>query len=51
MSVSLQPGALDGRRFFPWIHSLVEKRGPDILRMKGILALDDTTPLHHPGLH
>jgi len=41
MSVSLQAGALDGRRFFPWIHGLVEEQGPDILRMKGILALDD----------
>ncbi|MGE4336145.1 MAG: GTP-binding protein [Pigmentiphaga sp.] len=39
MSVSLQTGDLDGNRFFPWLQGLVERQGPDILRLKGLLAL------------
>ncbi|MEI2416996.1 GTP-binding protein [Orrella sp. JC864] len=41
MSVSLQAGMLDANRFFPWIQGLVDAQGPNILRMKGILALAD----------
>jgi G3E family GTPase len=37
-SISLRTGELDQAKFFPWIHRLTQERGPDILRMKGILA-------------
>jgi G3E family GTPase len=40
-SISLRTGELDPGRFFPWIHDLTQARGPDILRMKGILAFRD----------
>lgn len=38
-SVSLRVGEIDGNRFFPWIHELTQAQGPNILRMKGVLAL------------
>ncbi len=38
-SVSLLAGEIDGTRFFPWIHALTQAEGANILRMKGILAL------------
>lgn len=38
-SVSLRVGEIDGNRFFPWIHELTQTQGPNILRMKGVLAL------------
>jgi len=40
-SISLRTGELDQAKFFPWIHRLTQERGPDILRMKGILAFRD----------
>jgi G3E family GTPase len=40
-SISLRTGELDQGKFFPWIHALAQERGPDILRMKGILAFRD----------
>jgi len=40
-SVSLRGGALDPRRFFPWIERITQDFGPAILRMKGIIALKD----------
>ncbi len=40
-SISLRTGELDQSKFFPWIHSLTQERGPNILRMKGILAFRD----------
>ena len=39
-SVSLRGGDLDPRKFFPWIESITQAEGPNILRLKGILALD-----------
>jgi G3E family GTPase len=39
-SVSLRAGALDPDLFFPWIGRITQQFGPDILRLKGILALD-----------
>ena len=33
-SISLQGGAMDYHRFFPWVQELAEKQGVDILRMK-----------------
>jgi G3E family GTPase len=38
ISVSLLAGELDGNKFFPWIHGLTQAEGPNILRLKGILA-------------
>jgi G3E family GTPase len=38
-SISLRAGELDFHRFFPWLQKLAEEKGPDILRMKGIVAL------------
>ena len=32
---------LTPERFFPWIQSIAEQYGPDMLRMKGIIAFDD----------
>jgi G3E family GTPase len=40
-SISLRTGELDQNKFFPWIHKLTQERGPNILRMKGILAFRD----------
>ncbi len=37
-SVSLSGGELDQNRFFPWIQNLTQTEGPNILRLKGILA-------------
>ena len=37
-SVSLRTGELDQSKFFPWIHRLTQEQGPNILRLKGILA-------------
>jgi G3E family GTPase len=40
-SVSLRAGSLDPKVFFPWIDRLTQERGPDILRLKGILSFKD----------
>jgi G3E family GTPase len=40
-SVSLRTGELDPDLFFPWISRITQEFGPDILRLKGILALKD----------
>jgi G3E family GTPase len=37
-SLSLRAGELDPQRFFPWIEQVTQAFGPDILRLKGILA-------------
>jgi G3E family GTPase len=37
-SVSLRGGELDQNRFFPWIQNLTQTEGPNILRLKGIIA-------------
>jgi G3E family GTPase len=37
-SVALAAGALDPHKFFPWIQEITQAFGPDILRLKGILA-------------
>jgi len=39
-SISLKAGVLDPDLFFPWIGRITQQFGPDILRLKGILALD-----------
>ncbi|MCP4382974.1 MAG: GTP-binding protein [Hyphomicrobiales bacterium] len=40
-SLSLRGGVLDPNRFFPWIQQITQGFGPDILRLKGIIALKD----------
>ena len=40
-SISLRAGELDPKRFFPWIEQITQAFGPDILRLKGIIALKD----------
>jgi G3E family GTPase len=40
-SVSLRAGVLDPKKFFPWVEKITQAEGPNILRLKGILALKD----------
>jgi hypothetical protein len=40
-SISLTGGDLDPEMFFPWINQVTQIQGPNILRMKGILAFKD----------
>ena len=40
-SVSLRAGELDPQKFFPWIQKITQAEGPNILRLKGILAIKD----------
>ena len=42
-SVSLRGGELDPNRFFPWIQSVTQNQGPNILRLKGIIAFKNDT--------
>ena len=37
-SVSLRGGQMNPQRFFPWIEKITQNQGPDILRLKGIIA-------------
>ena len=39
-SISLRAGAMDQKKFFPWINKITQIDGPDILRLKGIIAFD-----------
>jgi len=40
-SISLTAGDLDPQMFFPWINQVTQVQGPNILRLKGILAFKD----------
>ena len=40
-SVSLRAGEMDPKKFFPWIEKITQIEGPNILRLKGIIALKD----------
>ncbi|MBX3578827.1 MAG: GTP-binding protein [Rhizobiaceae bacterium] len=40
-SVSLRGGEMDPKRFFPWIEKITQSEGPNILRLKGIIAIKD----------
>ena len=40
-SVSLRGGEMDPKKFFPWIEKVTQMDGPNILRLKGIIALKD----------
>ena len=37
-SVSLRGGEMNPDRFFPWIQKVTQTQGPNILRLKGIIA-------------
>ncbi len=37
-SVSLRGGEMDPKKFFPWIEKVTQMEGPNILRLKGIIA-------------
>lgn len=37
-SISLKTGALQPEKFFPWIQQITQQQGPNILRLKGIIA-------------
>ena len=39
-SISLKAGAMDHNKFFPWINKITQTDGPDILRLKGIVAFE-----------
>jgi G3E family GTPase len=40
-SLSLRGGQMDPKKFFPWIEKVTQAEGPNILRMKGIIAIKD----------
>jgi len=40
-SVSLRGGEMDPKKFFPWIEKITQMEGPNILRLKGVIALKD----------
>jgi G3E family GTPase len=51
-SVSLRAGELDPKRFFPWIEKITQMDGPNILRLKGIIAFkDDAERYVVQGIH
>ncbi|KAB0677993.1 CobW family GTP-binding protein [Aureimonas leprariae] len=37
-SISLRGAEMDEKKFFPWIQKLTQEQGPNILRLKGIIA-------------
>jgi G3E family GTPase len=40
-SISLRGGVMDQKKFFPWIEKITQMEGPNILRLKGIIAIKD----------
>ncbi|MCB1507220.1 MAG: GTP-binding protein, partial [Hyphomicrobiaceae bacterium] len=40
-SVSLSGGIVDPQKFIPWLQEVTQVQGPDILRLKGILAFPE----------
>jgi len=40
-SISLRAGPMDPKKFFPWIEKITQIDGPNILRLKGIIAFED----------
>jgi len=39
-SISLRGGEMNPKKFFPWIEKITQIQGPNILRLKGIIAFD-----------
>ena len=51
-SISLRGGEMDPRKFFPWIEKTTQMDGPNILRLKGIIAFrDDAERYVVQGVH
>lgn len=51
-SISLRAGQMDPKKFFPWIQKTTQMDGPNILRLKGIIALaDDPDRYIIQGIH
>ena len=51
-TVSLRAGDLDPNKFLPWIEKITQIDGPDILRLKGIVAFkDDPERFVVQGIH
>lgn len=51
-SVSLRANEIDPEKFFPWIQNLTQTQGPNILRLKGIIAFkDDSERYVVQGVH
>ncbi|MGI6856595.1 CobW family GTP-binding protein [Mesorhizobium sp. 1B3] len=40
-SVSLRGGEMDPKKFLPWVEKITQIEGPNILRLKGIIAFKD----------
>ncbi len=40
-SVSLRGAAMNSNKFFPWIEKITQTEGPNILRLKGIIAFEN----------
>jgi G3E family GTPase len=40
-SISLRGGEMDPKKFFPWLDNVTQTDGPNILRLKGIIAFTD----------
>lgn len=40
-SISLRAGEINPDKFFPWIQRVTQEKGPDILRLKGIIAFQN----------
>ena len=39
-SISLRGGPMDPNKFFPWVNKITQMDGPNILRLKGIIAFE-----------
>jgi len=51
-TISLRAGDLDPKKFMPWIEKITQMDGPDILRLKGIVAFkDDPDRFVVQGIH
>lgn len=51
-SISLRGGEMDPKKFFPWIEKTTQMDGPNILRLKGIVAFpDDPDRFVVQGIH
>lgn len=51
-TISLTGGELNPEKFFPWIQKVTQVDGPDILRLKGIIAFkDDPERFVVQGIH
>jgi len=51
-SVSLRAGEMDAKKFFPWLEKVTQTEGPNILRLKGIIAIrDDADRYVVQGVH